>query len=305
MNKMRLILNTLLVLAVCLVCGSVAQAQATRTWVSGVGDDANPCSRTAPCKTFAGAISKTATGGEISVLDPGGFGTVTITKAITINGDGTLAGILSASTNGVIVNAGATSVVTLRNLSINGVRNCTTAGCAGLDGVRYLAGKQLIIENCSIYGFSQQAIEVALVAATGRLDVRNSTLADSSDGVNLTSGAASTSISLDNVRIEGTSNSGVNLSTGTCTVSNSVIANNTSFGVIAQGGSTINLERVVVVHNVTGINTNNAAATVNMSNVTVLNNTTGISITAGTVRSFLNNSIGQTQGTPNASFGQQ
>src|ERR1044071_7583262 len=84
-----------------------AQAQATRTWVSGVGDDANPCSRTAPCKTFAGAISKTAAGGEISVLDPGGFGAVTITKSITISGDGTLAGIVSAGTNGIIVNAGA------------------------------------------------------------------------------------------------------------------------------------------------------------------------------------------------------
>jgi hypothetical protein len=66
----------------------MAQAQATRTWVSGVGDDANPCSRTAPCKTFAGAISKTAPCGEISVLDPGGFGAVTITKSITINGTG-------------------------------------------------------------------------------------------------------------------------------------------------------------------------------------------------------------------------
>ena len=67
---------------------SVANAQATRTWISGVGDDANPCSRTAPCKTFAGAISKTAAGGEIDVLDPGGFGAVTITKAITLDGGG-------------------------------------------------------------------------------------------------------------------------------------------------------------------------------------------------------------------------
>ena len=63
---------------------SSAHAQATRTWVSGVGDDANPCSRTAPCKTFAGAISKTAAHGEISVLDPGPYGAVTITKSITL-----------------------------------------------------------------------------------------------------------------------------------------------------------------------------------------------------------------------------
>src|SRR5262245_36182877 len=81
-----------------------AQAQATRTWVSGVGDDANPCSRTAPCKTFAGAISKTATGGEINVLDPGGFGGVTITKAISIIADHVEAGVLVSGTNGIIVN---------------------------------------------------------------------------------------------------------------------------------------------------------------------------------------------------------
>src|SRR3569833_3380429 len=69
-----------------------AQAQAIRTRVSGVGDDANPCSRTAPCKTYAGAISKKTAGGEISVLDPGGYGTVTITIVITGAGGGGRAG---------------------------------------------------------------------------------------------------------------------------------------------------------------------------------------------------------------------
>src|SRR5512147_200857 len=105
------------VFAIC-ISVAVAQAQATRTWVSGVGDDANPCSRTAPCKTFAGAISKTAAGGEISALDPAGFGTVTITKAITLNGNGTLAGILAAGQSGIIVNAGVNDVVTIHDLSI-------------------------------------------------------------------------------------------------------------------------------------------------------------------------------------------
>ena len=127
MNTGVLRIASLFAFALC----SAAQvhAQATRTWVSGVGDDANPCSRTAPCKTFAGAISKTAAGGEISALDPAGFGAVTITKSITINGDGTLASILSAGTNGIIVNAGPSDVVTIRNISING------AG-TGLNGIR-------------------------------------------------------------------------------------------------------------------------------------------------------------------------
>src|SRR5437588_2763894 len=87
-------------LAMLLLSTVPAVAQATRTWVSGVGDDVNPCSRTAPCKTFAGAISKTFTGGEIDALDPGGFGTLTITKSITIDGGATLASVLASGTNG-------------------------------------------------------------------------------------------------------------------------------------------------------------------------------------------------------------
>src|SRR3954470_976340 len=123
-----------------LLLSAVASAQATRTWVSGVGDDVNPCSRTAPCKTFAGAISKTAAGGEISVLDPGGFGGVTITKSITIDG-GTgagLASILASGINGVVVNAGANDIVILRNLSINGAG---LAAGTGVNGIRFLNGR--------------------------------------------------------------------------------------------------------------------------------------------------------------------
>src|SRR6187402_3139871 len=110
-----------LALAAGFACPEPASAQATRTWVSGIGDDANPCSRTAPCKTFAGAISKTDARGEIDVLDPGGFGAITITKSITIDGTAGsgFGSILAAGTTGVIVNAGVGDIVTLRNLSIN------------------------------------------------------------------------------------------------------------------------------------------------------------------------------------------
>src|SRR6187399_33164 len=99
MSKVRFTLNFLAVMIFTLTVASMAQAQATRTWVSGVGDDVNPCSRTAPCKTFAGAISKTAAGGEIDALDPGGFGAVTITKNITLDGTGTFASILASLVN--------------------------------------------------------------------------------------------------------------------------------------------------------------------------------------------------------------
>src|SRR4026209_424602 len=168
MSKARFFLNVLALFVLTLCINSVANAQATRTWVSGVGDDANTFSRTAPCKTFAGAISKTAASGEISVLDPGGFGVVTITKAITINGDGTLARILSAGTTGIIVNAGVNDRVGLRNLSING------AG-TGLNGIRYLAGKQLVVDRCVIQNVTTRGIDVSL-AASGRLDVLDTTI---------------------------------------------------------------------------------------------------------------------------------
>src|SRR6202790_327546 len=125
----------------CAICfcamTSQAQAQATRTWVSGLGDDANPCSRTAPCKTWAGAISKTADCGEMDALDPGGFGTVTITKGVKLDGGGgeggQVASILAAGTNGVVVNntSSACNFTVLRNLDINGPG---TGGITGLNG---------------------------------------------------------------------------------------------------------------------------------------------------------------------------
>jgi hypothetical protein len=129
-----------------------AHAQATRTWVSGVGDDANPCSRTAPCKTFAGAISKTAAGGEINCIDPGGFGAVTITKAMTIDCANVEAGVLVAGTNGVIVNAGASDVVVLRGIDFIG-----TLTTPGLNGIRFIAGGALHVEKCLIREFTSGA----------------------------------------------------------------------------------------------------------------------------------------------------
>ncbi len=158
---------------------SAASAQATRTWVSGVGDDVNPCSRTAPCKTFAGAISKTAAGGEIDALDDGGFGAVTITKSITIDGGKHLAGVLASATNGVVVNGtGGAPVnsnirVTLRNLSINGAG--TTAG---ITGVRILGSVANVrIENSEIFGFTQAGIDVApSVGTTRQVQIRRTSV---------------------------------------------------------------------------------------------------------------------------------
>jgi hypothetical protein len=144
-----------------LLSNTLVYAQATRTWVSGVGDDANPCSRTAPCKTFAGAISRTAVGGEISVLDPGGYGAVTITKPITISGVGEQASILASSVNGVNVNitvapvAPHTATVTLRNIQINGAG--VTLGLTGVNVISTIP-TQVILDNVNIFGFSVNGV---------------------------------------------------------------------------------------------------------------------------------------------------
>jgi hypothetical protein len=148
MKKLAFLMAFFGTLLVALVLTMPAHAQATRTWVSGVGDDANPCSRVAPCKTFAGAISKTVPGGEIDCLDPGGFGAVTITKSITIDcGAGQVGSILAAGTNGINVSAAATDIVRIRNLSIQGV----TTGSTGILGTTMGA---LYVENVVITGFN-------------------------------------------------------------------------------------------------------------------------------------------------------
>ena len=144
--------------------GTTAHAQATRTWVSGVGDDVNPCSRTAPCKTFAGAISKTAAGGEISVLDPGGFGAVTITKSISIVAVGQEAGILASGINGITINAGVGDFVYLQGLNIEG--NAT-----GLSGINILKAGDVRIDKCVIRGFQGAPGAGINVAATSLVAV--------------------------------------------------------------------------------------------------------------------------------------
>jgi len=150
-----------------------AAAQATRTWVSGVGNDANPCSRTAPCKTFAGAISKTAAGGEIDAIDPGGFGTLTITKSLTVDGGaGQVASVLASGVTGIII-SGSGGVVTLRNISINGAG--TTSGNIG---VNIQNAARVSIENCNIQGFSNYGIINQSTSSGSRLFVSNTLLHD-------------------------------------------------------------------------------------------------------------------------------
>jgi len=239
MNKFRFTIKLLVIATFLLAFASIAQAQATRTWVSGVGDDVNPCSRTAPCKTFAGAISKTAAGGEIDALDPGGFGAVTITKNMTIDGTwgSGFGSILSSGVNGVNINDSATGtpntiVVTLRKLSINGAG--TTLG---LNGINFTSGKAVHVEGCQIFNFSQQGINMAVNNTVGSfLHVEDTSIYNVNQGIrvsNAGTGFAVAVIDGANIsRITGANQSGVRLeNNGFGTVRDSVISD------VVNGGS--------------------------------------------------------------------
>ncbi len=275
--KIKLLSAAFTFLAFAILVAAPAQAQATRTWVSGVGDDANPCSRTAPCKTYAGAISKTAAGGEISTLDPGGFGAVTITKAITINGDGTLAGILSSGTNGVIVNAGVNDRVVLRNISING------AG-TGLNGVRYLAGKSLTLDNVTISGVTGRGVDVTATNNV-KLFVRDCRITNAATGIFLTTTVGQAQAMIFNSSLTGLGTGLEGSLNGRATITGSVISGNTANGILGSNATTrINVEGSQISFNdLVGVNASANGAIIRLANNHIFNNTTGISFVAGAV----------------------
>ncbi len=297
---------TTVVVFVMIIGISGSYAQATRTWVSGVGDDANPCSRTAPCKTFAGAISKTAAAGEINVLDPGGFGAVTITKAITIDGSGgNIAGVLTSGTNGIVVAAGADDVVFLRNLDMNGLNT-------SLSGIKFLTGGMLYVENSVIHGF-QIGIDFEPSAASG-LSVSQTVSRENSSGGLLVSptGSGAALITVTGSRFEGGQYGVWATDESEVTINNSVAAGTTGNGFVAASTTnpvTIFLENCISTNNAFGgIVAGGAGATVRISNTTVTNNVAGIlSIGGGNVVSFGNNHIAgnNVDGTPTSKISQQ
>src|SRR5262249_39334945 len=249
MNKFRFAMNALAIAIFTIAFASLAQAQASRTWVSGVGDDANPCSRTAPCKTFAGAISKTANGGEIDALDPAGYGAVTITKSITIDGGGgQVASVLVSGTNGIVVQAGPTGVVTLRNLRINGIAG-TAAG--GLNGIRYISGAALHVRICHFSGSTQDE-KTASPSAPAALFVTDTFLTNNGNGIQIAPTAPNIRSALVRVRAHGNSgfgfyiHPGSGVGAGTVIDDSSAVMNGTGIGVT---GATLYLGNSVIVRN--------------------------------------------------------
>jgi Right handed beta helix region len=281
---------------------TIAQAQVTRTWVSGVGDDLNPCSRTAPCKTYAGAFTKTARDGEISTLDPGGFGAITINKSITINGGGGGQGygsILASGTAGVTINitdaADTRKTVRLDGLNINGA----PSNFPGSTGIRILAASVVHIENCVIDSFRSTSagfghgIHVNIAGGgTTEVVIKNTSSRNNLNaGLRIDSVSATVNVSVDNCLFADNAD-GVNVDEGTVNISRSVLSGNSSNGIIAGGtvGSVANVSNCTVVQNNNGINAQTAQATVRISGNELYRNTgTGIVNIAGTMESLRNN----------------
>ncbi len=294
---------------------SPASAQATRTWISGVGDDVNPCSRTAPCKTFAGAIAKTAAGGEIDTLDPGGFGAVTVTKAITLADEGVgEAGILVAGTNGITVNCATdpNCVVILRGLVIDG----GPVGSNSLNGVRFVAGRTLIIDNCTMRNFTggspngfgvqfnPSATQVTNLIINNSSFVTDGPQGGTGGGIYvLPSGAGTVKVDITNSY---SSNNGFGFaadSTNMTTpgsiqvsISDSSFQSNDNGGIaLVSGASNVpvigNVNHAIITSNNVGINGKGSAVTFRIGNSTIANNATGIKNTAGTMTSYGTNQI--------------
>lgn len=260
MIKLYPSIKAIVVTTFILALATVAQAQATRTWVSGVGDDVNPCSRTAPCKTFAGAISKTAKDGEISVLDPGGFGAVTITKSIYINGThgAGYGSITHGLVNGITINITDVNdirkAVRLRALDINGVST-------GLNGINIIAANNVFIEDSVVDGNSGNGSTTGIgirVATTNSCNVfvSDTSVHKNTTGIRVstTAGFATANIRNSNIESNGT---GVNAASNNAfvTVTDSRIAFNTGAGATASvSGANLTLSRCVIANNNPGIN---------------------------------------------------
>jgi hypothetical protein len=257
--------------AVSLFAISVPAHAQTRTWVSGVGDDMNPCSRTAPCRSFAGAIAKTATNGTINCLDSAGYGSVTITKSMTIDCHETLGSILVGDVAGIVINITDPKdkfrTVRLRNLDISG------AG-VGSQGITVLSAATVILEDLEITGVLKNAISDTRVG-DGALLVANSTMTHNG-GAGIGAGATGGTLSVVVDRSHLTANQiGIAAGPGNnVAVDRSVISANVASGVESDGGQ-LTVDNSEITHNGNGVLMNSGA--IRLSNNTIAFNSTGIS----------------------------
>ena len=294
-----ILLAVLGLISVPMLSVNTAHAQATRTWVSGVGDDVNPCSRTAPCKTFAGAISKTASPGIINCLDPGAFGAVTITKEVTIDCTGTFGGILSGgSSAGVVVNAATNHKVILRHIDMSG------AGVTlGVNGVNIIQAGSVQLEDVNIGTYSGRGIETtnSSNAISVFVDGCHVSNAGMQGIIAISSGTGSTKLTVSNSYVSNNTGDGIDIAApnaSAAAVYNTIISKNGGVGFqLETSGDNAILEGNTLSFNTTGVNAN-PGATIRLSRNSIFGSTSnGIGGGGGTTKCFGTNVIDGNTGT--------
>ncbi len=290
--------TTVKTLALGLLLGAMtlpAQAQtAIRTWVSGTGVDTNGCTRTAPCATFAHALTVTTAGGEIDALDAGDYGSVTIGQAVTIDGGNANASVVDTGTiNAISVTAPAGSTVTLRHLTILGSSNPANGG----SGIAVTTTAGLIVQDCRISGFLGSGA-AGISTAGGALTATHVTVTNCVFGIlaGAAGGGAALS-SLRDVTLQGNTY-GLGAATGATDLSRSLISQNATDGLVSNTG-TISVSRCVISGNGTGVNAAQGGV-VRLSNSDILNNATGISQTGTGFVSTAGNNRNAGNATPGA-----
>jgi len=284
------------------LCAAPAHAQFARTFVSSVGNDANDCNRLTPCRTFQRAHDNTLANGEVTVLDPGGYGAVTISKTISIINDGVgeAGALVSGGANGITVAAGAADAVSLRGLTIKGI------GFGGGNGIVFNSGKSLTVENCAIRNLSVGSAPSAGVgilfqpSTSSTLAVSNTFVADNIGGVAVQpTAAANANATLSRTEMHNNSLVGFGVTgfntTGTvaATVADSVAARNGNGFLAVSGGTTgLMVVRSVAANNDFGLQALGASATLRVGDSIVTGNTTGwVVAQGGTVQSYGNNAV--------------
>jgi hypothetical protein len=252
-----------------------AHSQATRTWVSGVGDDANPCSRTAPCQTFSGAFPKTAANGIIDCLDPGSFGALTITKSITIDCEEAIGGVQVPGADGFDITTSGV-VVNLRGLDING-------GGTGLIGINITNAATVFVRKSVIYGFQSGGAAGISVTGGGTLVVDATVVHSNGSGIVANSSATSATVTLRDVIVHSNASNGISIAANAnANIDRSTLANNGGTGLVTNGSSVVAM----------------------IGNSTITGNATGVSNSLATLYSFKDNQVGgnTANGTPIPAF---
>ncbi len=265
-----------------------------RTYVSGTGNDSNPCLASWPCQTFQAALALTVAGGEIYVLDSANYGAVTINKAVSITSEGAMAGVLATSGAGITIAAGAGDVINLRGLDIDG-------GGSGGVGIQFSSGQSLNIQKSAVRGFQNSGISFA-PNGPGKLFITDTTVTNkANNGISVTSSGSAVSAAINRVTasrngtgilayggnasvtiidtVAGNNSYGIGASSSAVMVRNSTVSNN-AIGIAADQAAIVRVGQSTVTANGTGWQATNGGQVVSYSNNNVAGNTTDGTVTS-------------------------